>query len=94
MTYILVNHKVEDYSKWKSTFDNFADVRKSSGEKSFQIMHPSDDANDLTLLFEWDTRQNAEKFLNSNELKNAMQQGGVAGEPKIQFLNQVAHGAL
>ena len=91
---VLITHKVQDYAKWKVEFDNFAHFRKSSGEKSYHIFHSSDDANDLTLLFEWDNKKNAEKFLTSSELKSAMQQAGVAEEPRIQFLNEAAKGTL
>ncbi len=94
MTHILVNHKVQDYAKWKVVFDNFANVRRSSGEKSFRILHPVDDSNDLTLLFEWDSMKNAKTFMASPELKGAMQQAGVVEEPKVQFLDEAAQGKL
>ena len=94
MTHVLASHKVNDYAKWKQTFDNFASTRKAAGEKSFLIMHSQNQPNDLTLLFEWDNRQNAEKFMHSPELKKAMEQGGVAGAPDIKFLDDAAQGKL
>ena len=94
MSQVLIKHKVENFATWKSAFDNFADFRKSSGEKSYRVLHPADDPNDLTLLFEWDSQENAETFLASSELKSAMEQAGVAEAPKIQLLNQAAKGSL
>ena len=94
MSTILIKHKVSDYSTWKNAFDNFADFRKSSGEKSFRILHQESDPNDLTLLFEWDSQQNAESFLTSEKLKSTMQEAGVTEAPNIQFLNEVAEGSL
>ena len=94
MTQVLIKHRVNDYDQWKEAFDNFADFRKSSGEKSYHIWHSADEPNDLTLLFEWDAKDRAEQFLASDELKSAMQKAGVAEEPKIQFLNQAAKGSL
>ena len=94
MTYLLIKHRVQDYTAWKSVFDNFAEFRKSSGEKSWRILHPAGDGNDLTLLFEWDDHANAEKFLASSELKSAMQRAGVAEEPQVQFLSEIAQGTL
>ena len=94
MTQVLVNHKVKDYDAWKQVFDKFIDTRRSGGEKAFRILRPSDNPNDLTLLFEWDTTEHAQKFMKSPELKSAMERGGVAGEPKIQFLNEIDHGTL
>jgi len=94
MSTILIKHKVNDYTTWKDVFDKFADFRKSSGEKSYRILHPGDDPNDLTLLFEWDTQKNAESFLASEKLKSTMQEAGVTEAPNIQFLNEVAEGSL
>lgn len=94
MTHVMIKHKVQDYKEWKVVFDNFAEVRKSSGEKSYRILHPSDNPNDLTLLFEWDNQKNAEKFLASTELKSTMERAGVVEEPNIQFLNEVTKGSL
>ncbi len=94
MTHILIKHRVNDYAKWKEVFEGFADNRRSGGEGSYQILHSSDNPNDLTLLFEWDSKENAKKFLQSQELKSAMDRAGVAEEPKIQFMNQVSEGTL
>jgi len=94
MSQVLVKHKVNDYAAWKDAFDSFADFRKSAGEKSFQILHQDNDPNDLTLLFKWDTRENAESFLASEELKSTMERAGVTETPNIQFLNEVAEGSL
>ena len=78
MTNVLIKHRVNDFAAWKNVFDNFVDFRKSSGEKSYRILHAGDDSNDLTILFEWDSKTNAETFLASSELKDAMQKAGVA----------------
>lgn len=94
MAHILITHRVNDYGTWKKEFENFADVRKSSGEKSFIVLHPEENPNNLTLLFEWDSARNAEKFLASPELKSAMQRAGVVEEPTIQMLSPIAQGTL
>ena len=94
MTHVMIRHRVSDYSAWKQTFDDFANVRKSSGEKSFQILQHDLDPLNLYLLFEWDNIENARKFLGSPELKEAMAKAGVLGMPEIQFLREVDRGAL
>ncbi len=94
MTQVLVKHKVKDYDTWKDVFDNFASTRKTGGEKSYRILRPSENPNDLTLLFEWDTAENARTFMKSSELKSTMQRAGVAEEPTIQFLTEIDKGTL
>jgi quinol monooxygenase YgiN len=82
MAYIFVKHKVADYNAWKSTFDAFIETRRAGGEKSFQILHPENEPNNLLLMFEWNSLENARNFMTSEELKNAMKQAGVVEEPQ------------
>jgi heme-degrading monooxygenase HmoA len=94
MTRLIIRHKVNNYDAWKKVFDNFKDFRKSSGEKSYQIFHPEKDPNNLILMFEWDNTANAQKFFKSQELKDTMHKAGVAEDPQIEFVDEVAHGTL
>jgi quinol monooxygenase YgiN len=94
MTYLQVQHKVRDYASWKSVFDKFIDTRRAGGEKSYLIMHPDDDPNNLVLLFEWDNAKRAHEFFKSPELKKAMQQAGVTEAPEVHVLEEVARGKV
>jgi quinol monooxygenase YgiN len=94
MIHVMIKHKVKDFGAWKTAFDNFAGTRKSSGEQSYRVLHPTNDANDLTLIFGWDSTRNAEAFLASPELKSAMGRAGVVEEPQVVFMHEVAQGTL
>jgi heme-degrading monooxygenase HmoA len=94
MTQILVRHKVNDFDKWKQAFDNFVDQRKLAGEKAYRIWRPENDADNLHLFFEWDTPENAQRFFESDDLKDAMKRAGVAEEPDIKFMNEADQGTL
>ncbi len=94
MTYLTIQHKVRDYKTWKETFDNFENTRKSGGEKSFHIMNMEDDPNNLYVMFEWESREKANSFLESSELKTAMENAGVVEKPKITFLKHLDKGKL
>ncbi len=94
MAYVHVRHRVKDFAAWKSVFDNAIKMRKTSGEKSYQVLQPENDPNNLVLLFEWDSLANARKFLASTELKSAMKQAGVIEEPEVYFLKEAARGKV
>ena len=94
MTTLFVRHKVSDFDVWKKAFDAFIETRKTYGEKSFQIFRPEEDADNLHLLFEWDTEENAHKFMNSPILKDTMQKAGVLEAPEIKFFGEAYKGAL
>jgi quinol monooxygenase YgiN len=94
MTKLIIRHKVNDYNTWKTAFDDFAEFRKSSGEKAYHVMQHQEDSNNLFLMFEWDNTENARRFLDSPDLKEAMQKAGVAEAPEIHFVNQADQGTL
>jgi heme-degrading monooxygenase HmoA len=92
MAYMFVRHSVQDYEAWKSVFDSVGDLRRQSGEKSYQILRQDNGSNSLVALFEWDNLDNARKYATSPELKAAMERAGVAGKPEILFLEEAARG--
>ncbi len=89
MASMLVQHQVKDFSEWKNVYDSVADLRTSNGELSDQIFRDASDPNKLTVIFQWDSLANAQKYAQSPELKAAMEKAGVDGPPKIDFLNEV-----
>jgi len=88
MAHILVIHGVEDYAKWKSVFDEDDSRRKTSGGGNYQLYRSDSDPNQIVVLFEWDTVANAQKFAESDELRERMEEAGVTGRPDIYFLNE------
>ncbi len=86
MVHVLVRHKVADYNQWKEAFDNHLSVRKRAGETGFRLFHDADDPRNITLLLDWPTVEEARRFMNSDELRNAMTKAGVVGAPEIQYL--------
>jgi quinol monooxygenase YgiN len=94
MTVLRIKHKVRDYDSWKTVFDDFRETRKKGGEKSYRICHTENDPNELDVIFEWDNVENARSFVNSPELKNAMEKAGVVEDPEISFLKEVDQGTL
>jgi heme-degrading monooxygenase HmoA len=89
MAYLLVQHTVEDYDKWKPYFDGHAATRKASGSKSAQVFRSASNPNEITILFEWDSVANAQKFAQSSDLREVMQKAGVTSQPHVTFLEVV-----
>lgn len=92
MAHMLIRHKVKDYTTWKSVCDGAKEARLAGGERSYQILHSDDDPNNLVLLFEWDSLDNARTYLANPELKAAMEVAGVAEPPKAHFLEEYDQG--
>lgn len=89
MAYLLVRHRVNDYEAWKPVFDQHGAVRKASGSRGGRLFRSADDPNNLVLLLEWDSLENARQFAQSEDLRQAMQRAGVADQPDVYFLEEV-----
>jgi heme-degrading monooxygenase HmoA len=90
MPYLLVRHKVEDYERWKRVFDHdHGATRERSGSKGGWILRNAEDLNELVILLEWDSLENAQRFANADDLREAMQRAGVADQPDVYFLEEV-----
>ena len=89
MVHVLVRHKVSDFTRWKAAFDSDLSARKHAGETGFRLFHHLDDPLDIFLLLDWESAEQARKFMNSSQLQDRMQQAGVLGTPHIEYLEDV-----
>ena len=88
MPQMIVQHEVKDYKKWIILFEAASPLRKLNGEKSCKIFRSTEDPNDITILFDWDNAQKALRYAESDELRAAMKQAGVIGDPVLYLLNE------
>jgi heme-degrading monooxygenase HmoA len=89
MTYLLVNHKVEDYDKWKLAYDENGDMRKVKGSKGAFVFRTAEDPNHILVLTEWENLESAKNFAEDKELKTAMKKGGVVGQIDSYILEEI-----
>ena len=89
MIYLSVRHTVADYAKWRPIFDADEPNRRAAGATGFQhVFRDQADPNDITMLFEWDNAEKAQKFLHDPALAETMKAAGVMSAPDARFLNR------
>ncbi len=86
MPYLLVRHKVADFSHWKRVFDSHSAAQRRAGLEITHVMHNADALNEIVLLFEADDLQNARQFVYSPDVPRAKEESGVIDKPDIYFL--------
>ena len=91
MAHLLIRHKVEDYARWKPFFDQNDSVRRANGGGDYQLFRSANDPNEIVVLFDWDNLRNAQRFAESSDLRQVMQQAGVIGRPDVAYLNDELH---
>ena len=88
MVSMLVKAKVKDFQAWKKVYDEAAGLRASFGGGADQVYQVTNDPNTYFAIIDWDSQENAQKYAQSPELKEAMEKAGVVGSPAVYFLNK------
>lgn len=86
--YLLIQHRVKEYSYWRIEFDQSSEWRKQKGERSYQIFQDIDDLNLVTILSEWDNEEKLHEYIADPELSEIMQISGVLDQPIIHLLHK------
>jgi hypothetical protein len=89
MTHLLIRHRVANYATWKTVFDEHAKVRRTNGERNERLFRSEDDLNEVVLLLEWDSEENARRFMALAELRETMLRAGVLGMPEVVFMAEM-----
>ena len=87
MGFILIRHKVRDFTTWKTGYDAHQTKRKEAGLTESYLLRGADDPNEVVMLFEAEDLNRAKAFAASAELRDKMQEVGVIDKPDIYFLN-------
>lgn len=93
MVRIFVRHTVADYGRWKQEYDSFGEERGPLGVQGDAVFQSVDDPNDVTLWHDFDSFDQAQAFVSSEALLQAMGRAGVEGEPEIWFVTEAPEGA-
>jgi len=82
---MIVRHRVKDFAKWKPSYDAHDSFRLAHGIHSFVIGRGVDDPNMIMVAAKFDDVEKAKAFGKSEDLKKAMEQGGVTGTPSVML---------
>ncbi len=88
--YMLVRHKVKDYTVWKRAYDAHLPKRMEAGLTEKNLFRTDGDPNEVILLFEAKDLGRAKKFGESQDLQETMEKAGVIDKPDIYFLNDAS----
>jgi quinol monooxygenase YgiN len=86
MAVMLARFKVEDYDKWRGAFEAGMEMRKAAGCTGTHIFRNAFDPADVTINFQWDSAENAQKFFATAEFAAALERAGVIGHPDSWFV--------
>jgi len=89
MTTMIVRHTVNNYEQWKKVYDDFAPTRKEMGVIGANVHRDASDPNTLIVTHVFNDLDTATSFAESENLKSAMANSGIAGRPEIWFAEDI-----
>jgi hypothetical protein len=87
MAFIIANHKVADFTKWKPYFDSDKKRQSDAGLKLVKVGRKSDDPNDVYMIWETKDPTGFKSMLKDQGLADIMKQAGVMSEIKWVIVN-------
>jgi hypothetical protein len=85
MATMFVRHTVADYAAWRRIYDDFGPMQDAMGVTQKAVYQAADDANEITVIHDFATLEEARAFAGSPELKAAMKDAGVTSAPTVWF---------
>lgn len=76
-TTALILHRVDDYDAWRTMYDSVDELRDQGGVIDAQVLKPTNSDNVVALTHDFQSPEAARAFFSNEELKGAMQRGGV-----------------
>ncbi|MBI5651890.1 MAG: hypothetical protein HZC40_15855 [Chloroflexi bacterium] len=92
MATVIIRFQVQDFTKWKPTFDEFSTLRREHGSQGGRVFQSAENPNAVTIELDWDNVENARRFYAMDNVRQAMQRAGVQGAPEFTYSTQ-AHRA-
>ena len=86
MALLIVHHRVQDFDRWKTVFDEHGTNRKEHGCSRHWVYRSVEDPNDVVISTEWPSDEAARSFVADPSLREAMERAGVVGQPAMMWI--------
>ena len=85
MAHSTVQVTVQDFAKWRSTFEKYESVRAAAGVTNPRIYRGADNGNQVAVVFDVADKAKAQDLVGSAQFRSIMQEAGVVGPPSVAF---------
>ncbi|MEJ3747363.1 antibiotic biosynthesis monooxygenase [Actinomycetes bacterium KLBMP 9797] len=86
---LIANLHVRDYNTFKSVFDELRPVRQEHGALAHRLHRGMDDPNKVIVVTEYRSADDARRFAQSTELKDAQERAGVDAPGEFSLCEEV-----
>ncbi|MFC9772563.1 MULTISPECIES: hypothetical protein [unclassified Pseudarthrobacter] len=85
MTVAHILHRVADYDAWRKLYDSVGDMQKEGGVTEHSVHRMVDDPDNVLVIHHFADLDTARAFFGRADLKEAMERGGVQGQPRVEL---------
>lgn len=89
MKTVIIQHEVQDFPKWKETYDADEPNRAKAGVKQLGVYRSEMNPNDVTMMFEAPGMDVVNAYTSDPRVQEEMKKAGVISKPVITVLNKV-----
>jgi hypothetical protein len=89
VTVSFVLHRVADYDAWRRVYDSVAEMQRQGGVTAKAVYRAEGDPDNVLVMHQFGSAQEAHAFFEGTELRQAMQDAGVdAGSVRVEFYDE------
>ena len=89
MVTVIVSHEVNDFTKWKSVFDNHEPVRRDAKMETLGVYRSVDNSNMVTIIVNVPDAATMQAFMTNPDMEKVMKESGVISAPEVKILQKV-----
>jgi hypothetical protein len=82
---LTIHFKVKDFNAWRTSYQANDKGRASAGITNGKVFRNADDPNEVVVLQDVTDVAKARTWLDSQDMKTALEKSGVIGSPSIRF---------
>ena len=86
---LIARQNVSDYETWRKGYDDAAAIRDRHGCTGESVLRSPKDHNLVFITHQFPTVEQAEAFVADPELRSAMENAGVVGDPGIEIFEDI-----
>ena len=87
---LIARQQVSEYETWRNGYNEAAAIRDRHGCTSESVLRSPKDHNLVFITHQFPTVEQAEAFVADPELRSAMENAGVVGDPGIEIFEEIA----
>ncbi len=86
---VVIQHEVKDFTVWKKAYDSDKENREAAGFKVSGVYTDAANPNKVTVIGTFPSAEGANTFISNPKLKEAMEKGGIMGQPLVSILRKM-----